>query len=353
MRGTKRLDFIDVAKGIAIFLVVYAHVLHTGFIYQVIFSFHVPLFFFLAGTTYQKKGGFKTFVLGKARRLLLPYYFWGLISIVVFKILGRFIMNGNETTSLLDDLFGLLYANSRNGLMKWNTPLWFLPSLFMVYIVIDLLERFVIIGGGYYRRCILILCFISIGLLFEKYVNCILPFHFEQVIYLVSFAEAGIAVQPYFWKESRNERTEKHIKRILVIFTGLLLCSIISYFNGLAEIRTYDYGRSGVLFLLSSILGIISTIELSVLLHDSIILQRLGMKTMAVLVMHKFPILLFQLIIPFSKNILSNGKSLGAILLSFPIAIVCIILCYVGDLIIVRICPCLLGADNQYKQHLS
>lgn len=58
----KRLDWIDKAKGIGIILVVYGHVARGifnagipmneksfGIIDSVIYSFHMPLFFFLSG----------------------------------------------------------------------------------------------------------------------------------------------------------------------------------------------------------------------------------------------------------------------------------------------------------------
>lgn len=48
-----RIDWIDVAKGIAILLVIIGHTLKMGaFLRNIIFSFHMPLFFILSGYTY-------------------------------------------------------------------------------------------------------------------------------------------------------------------------------------------------------------------------------------------------------------------------------------------------------------
>ena len=55
--NTKRLDWIDIAKGIGIILVVLGHTLvpqvretgFAGFLWIFIYNFHMPLFFFLSG----------------------------------------------------------------------------------------------------------------------------------------------------------------------------------------------------------------------------------------------------------------------------------------------------------------
>ena len=46
---TRRIDFIDAAKGVAILLVVLGHSGHSGYIRDFIFTFHVPFFFFVSG----------------------------------------------------------------------------------------------------------------------------------------------------------------------------------------------------------------------------------------------------------------------------------------------------------------
>ncbi len=50
MSESKRLDFIDIAKGIGIILVVTGHLLPVAAgLHVLIYSFHMPLFFFLSG----------------------------------------------------------------------------------------------------------------------------------------------------------------------------------------------------------------------------------------------------------------------------------------------------------------
>lgn len=53
--STKRIIFIDVAKGIAIVLMIIGHVLEQGLKRSIIFSFHMPLFIITSGFFYKEK----------------------------------------------------------------------------------------------------------------------------------------------------------------------------------------------------------------------------------------------------------------------------------------------------------
>ena len=53
--STKRIIFIDVAKGIAIVLMIIGHVLEQGLKRSIIFSFHMPLYIITSGFFYKEK----------------------------------------------------------------------------------------------------------------------------------------------------------------------------------------------------------------------------------------------------------------------------------------------------------
>ena len=80
---SKRINYIDVARGIGILLVVMGHndfAAISPFMHKFIYSFHMPLFFFLGGLlrrpeTFEPPG---PYVLGRLRRILVPFY--GLLS---------------------------------------------------------------------------------------------------------------------------------------------------------------------------------------------------------------------------------------------------------------------------------
>lgn len=84
MSGKERIQWVDACKAYAIFLVVLGHYYHGSFINSYIYSFHMPLFFFLAGlvSTIQVKT-FKDFVRGRIRTLIIPYFTFGLIQVIL------------------------------------------------------------------------------------------------------------------------------------------------------------------------------------------------------------------------------------------------------------------------------
>lgn len=49
-----RISYIDIAKGIGIFLVIWGHIILNGPAYNIIYAFHMPLFFFLSGLVFSK-----------------------------------------------------------------------------------------------------------------------------------------------------------------------------------------------------------------------------------------------------------------------------------------------------------
>ena len=81
----ERSKWIDVYKGIGIILVVSGHIFN-GLIRDLIFLFHMPLFFFISGYLFKSKNYFNYFT-KKSLSLLLPYVSF----LIVFSTLSFFI----------------------------------------------------------------------------------------------------------------------------------------------------------------------------------------------------------------------------------------------------------------------
>lgn len=124
---SKRIEFIDIARGIGILLVVLGHNdfgYISPFAHQVIYSFHMPLFFFLSGYFLNTTIGFGDFTLKRFNALLKPYYFT--IFMIYFMSISFGIM-GFPTA--LRRIVKSLYASGYY--LDW-VQLWFLPHLFVV-----------------------------------------------------------------------------------------------------------------------------------------------------------------------------------------------------------------------------
>lgn len=110
----KRLQWLDIAKALAIILMVVGHTSIPVPISNFIWSFHMPLFFIASGwTTNWEKYGLMDFAKGKTRTLLLPFAIYSIIVLVIqilqgWNTVGQFVQNG-----------WIAYA------------LWFIPVLYL------------------------------------------------------------------------------------------------------------------------------------------------------------------------------------------------------------------------------
>lgn len=142
---TRRSDWVDVAKGLGIVLVVYGHVarglMSSGLapdaawlrmVDRGIYMFHMPLFFFLAGFFFwssRRQRSAPAFMRGKVETIVYPYLLWSLLQGGLEVALSRFT-NGAATS---EQVLGLLWLP--------RAQFWFLYSLFLIIVVAWLLHR--------------------------------------------------------------------------------------------------------------------------------------------------------------------------------------------------------------------
>ncbi len=125
----KRIEYIDIAKGIGILLVVMGHndfALVSPFFYKFIYAFHMPLFFFVSGMFFKSDVPFLKLLRRRFDSLLKPYI---VITLLIFFMSLCFTKVGfYEATTRLVKSF---YANGHY--IDW-VQLWFLPHLFALNI---------------------------------------------------------------------------------------------------------------------------------------------------------------------------------------------------------------------------
>ena len=135
----KRIEFLDLAKGICIILVVVFHMTnyyHVSMPAADFFkSFRLPLYFFLSGLFFKSYSGFSDFFVRKVNKLLVPFLFWYLLlSVLVpyllFQLFGISFSEKNMNITFVDCLLNF-YVNENFP----NAPLWFLLCLFEVNIL--------------------------------------------------------------------------------------------------------------------------------------------------------------------------------------------------------------------------
>jgi fucose 4-O-acetylase-like acetyltransferase len=134
--GSKRLDWVDAARAVGMVLIYCGHWSpEDGRLRAFAYAFHLQFFFFASGIFYSRNAGtpLREYAIRLARRILVPFFFFGLLNIVVFSLAG----------DLPPDRAFQELGNLARGCTKSLTAgqLWFLTSLFCVQLVHDLLGR--------------------------------------------------------------------------------------------------------------------------------------------------------------------------------------------------------------------
>ena len=85
----KRVEWIDIAKGYGILCVIIGHLPLPFFraLRGEIYTFHMPLFFFLSGCVFSvNKYNFKEFLKRKIKTIVVPYFALG-IPMIIFSFI--------------------------------------------------------------------------------------------------------------------------------------------------------------------------------------------------------------------------------------------------------------------------
>ncbi|MCQ2354997.1 MAG: acyltransferase [Clostridia bacterium] len=171
----KEFEFLNIAKGIGILLVVVGHAITkeiaaTGLVWSIvrnsIYEIHMPLFFIVAGFLFDlhfhkyQENGFKVFLVKKSRKYMIPYIMMNIFAISVFLIIG-FIPAIKSMivvpSSMSNGLFGILKAVVL-FIHPIDEHLWFAYIMFIVLIL-----NYLIYGrrkSNSYKNLILVLSFV-------------------------------------------------------------------------------------------------------------------------------------------------------------------------------------------------
>ena len=311
---------IDIAKGIGIFLMVMGHTTSNKIALQWIYSFHMPLFFFLSGIFHSQGKDYKEFLEKKVKSLLVPYFFFSIILFLFFLIVSKNIgFSAGENLSVKENFIGIFLANDVTGLsqMSWGGQLWFVPALFLVeniyYFFCKFKEKI---------RVILAICCLILNVILSKFININIPWSWLTVLVAINFYTCGNLLKNIILKR------EKINNIYIVIFFVLNIVS--KHFNGGIEMYSNTYGNM-LLFLISSYSGIMFLIFfIKSFIRQSKIFEFIGKNSLAILAFHKrvqtFTKLLFlyllQKEIPKENMIFDSLYSCWEILLCIPSIII-------------------------------
>ena len=250
----QRVKWIDTLKGFGIFLVFLGHttLINKG-VDHYIFSFHMPLFFFISGFFYKVadiSGSFRKFFLTRINTRMVPYVSFGLLTYCVwlFPILLRKhgIYQGSHPVPdslYLKPLIGMLYGIGDKDWLPHNSILWFLACLFVTEIM------FFVTNSIIKTKCALmfaLLLFALLGYVDSVYSPVRLPFSIDVAFTAVVFYGLGYLLKDYLLSSDFG---------IGSAFICLLFGLGIGFLNGRVDMNYNCYGNP-LLFYASSLSSI-------------------------------------------------------------------------------------------------
>tara|TARA_B110000240_G_scaffold3750_1_gene4246 strand:- start:10417 stop:11400 length:984 start_codon:yes stop_codon:yes gene_type:complete len=242
----QRINWIDQAKGIGILLVVIGHMNIPQELSKIIFSFHMPLFFFISGYLYNEKKysvNFENVFYSKLKSLVWPF-----ITFTIFYLILSVFINQNSIINSFD------YVNFFKGNRSLNTPLWFLTALFSTEIIFSQIIRFFNIR----KAIFLILLILIIGFFNAIFWRYSFFLNIDIALVTILFFLVGWLFKKYNWGKSIFKKG----RTLLYIIIAAIILLLTSLTNEKINILENIYGNL-ILMLLAVIFGISLTILLA------------------------------------------------------------------------------------------
>lgn len=314
-RVNMRFHWVDSLKGIGIMLVVLAHHSLPIALETYIFSFHVPLFFFISGFLFDFGKYAKSasnFVNGRFKSLIIPYFCFAVLTCIFYFLMDAIFQP--EVTNIeffkagaLYGVYSILYA--LGPMLSYNQPLWFLTCLFVTELL------FYVFAKKFYgktRKFALLLTAAGvIGYLYPYYVPFRLPWNADVALSAVVFYGAGNLFRKFTESRERSiaelekssilksnsesrkrfslvkSRLFKYLPSVFIIINLLYLVYLMEFSTtyNRVDMNTLKYGGFFSFYLLA-FSGIFACFYLSQKIGCSKVLEYYGRNSIIVLSLH-------------------------------------------------------------------
>lgn len=270
--NTSRVPHIDIAKAFGMLLIIWGHIRLDGMTHSFVYSFHIPLFFFLSGIFFNRSNyhDFKLFVRKRIDSLLIPYVCY---SFFFWLIWVGFSSITNTIENPWSPLLQTLLAQGSDNFLVHDVPLWFVPCLFVMELQYYMISRF---NDRVALSLSAVLCVISHCLL--KYCSA---FDFSLMPWSLDVAMLGIpffALGSIFAKKVSFQRQNEYVcnnklRCIIFVFILFFLQFIISGINGDISFGHAYLGRYVFLTYMGGVSGIIMLLLISLLFTNTIMVR--------------------------------------------------------------------------------
>ncbi|WP_270286738.1 acyltransferase family protein [Enterococcus casseliflavus] len=293
----KRIDWIDTARGIAMILVVWGHLYPPMTARMWIYSFHMPLFFFLSGYLYKKRGTKESIVV-RSKKLLVPYFLTAILSFPIGIFLDRYLGNSVTIGSKISEVFFL------NGTVGWNSPIWFLIVLYLVEVFFAMVDKI--------KPIWIAIASLLVGYLL--YITSVtLVFGIQIALWMLPFYCLGMIVK----KNNFLNKDIKNLKALALGITLMVVNGVIAISSGVVAEIYHNILGNYWMFYVNAIIGIFGIIFISMYLPNIKFIKEVSVNSLFILCSHYIIYYFFVFVNSrFSENILLDYKLLPSVFMT-------------------------------------
>lgn len=232
---------VDILRGLGIILMIMGHIEIGAQPYDQYFSiwyhaFHMPMFYVISGYFFVGlEVDESTFIGHKARKLLIPYFFWG-----VFHILYSYVWRGGDNGSLYNSIINFFVDPTIAG-VPIAGALWFLPALFWIDVIFFEMNRVI------KNRWLLFFASLIVGLcgMIATKGGIHLPMALDSALVGVAFYATGFLIREI--GDGKIKEYVFHMKWYFLIFL-MIAVTYLTFYNGEVNFRSGVYGNFAITY---------------------------------------------------------------------------------------------------------
>lgn len=276
--STTNLRYIDVIKGIGIILVVLGHTQRPEIVLKFIQSFHMPLFFIIAGFLYKRDkyiSKFSMLIKTKFNSYIKPYIIIAIFCYIIYAIIicGIKIGFGSEEyiNRLIRYLIGLIYSRGTWYWMPQCSPIWFLTAIF----VSNIIFYFILENKTLLKQLILLTFLLIISFILSKINFIKLPWNIDSAFLGTVFMYLGYLMKRF--------ELHKRLKWVGLIIFPLGIFAVLSNNINYVSMNSIIYGNFLFMLLGSMLLSVCIFIFTYYLLPECRLIEWFGKNTIPIL----------------------------------------------------------------------
>ncbi len=244
----KRLDFLDIAKGIGIIFVLYSHSSGFPIFGNAVVDFYMPLFFFVSGYVYKQGRTPAENIKRKMKQLIIPYVGYTLL-LYAEHILTRAMKHELTKEAVFMPLLGAAYSRAAlyadmsgenvEFMLLSNGPMWFITAMAVASVIFYLLVNRFLENN---RNMVVISVILAAITAVFTYCPYLLPWSVDTAFACALFMLLGAKLghTDYYGDENKNRYNV-----LFVLLAGLVYCVVTEFVNPI-NISIREYGYPGI-----------------------------------------------------------------------------------------------------------